>query len=61
MTIITCAIAIPFIAGLQRYAVAYGYQGLTKTAAWRQAKGGFIGGVMISGILLLIDLASGVF
>lgn len=34
--------AVPFIAALQRYAVAYGYEGKTRLQSWHEAKGVFV-------------------
>jgi hypothetical protein len=37
-----CSIAAPSIASLQRYAVAYGYEGRSKKEALQSARGVFV-------------------
>lgn len=50
---LVCA-ALPFIAALQRYAVAYGYEGVSKNEAWLSAKGTFIMMVIIAVVIAAI-------
>ena len=44
-------VAIPFICALLRYAVAYGYQGVSRDAAWQSAKGALTWGVCVIALL----------
>ena len=47
------AVALPFIAGLQRYSVAYGYAGNSKREAFKSAKGVFLIACLISLLFIL--------
>jgi hypothetical protein len=46
----TCLVAVPVIAALQRFSVAYGYEGITRAAARRQARNVFVMLAMICAI-----------
>lgn len=52
MTILAFAL-FPIVAGLQGYAVGYGYMGLDRSAAWARAKGHAAGGLIIATLILL--------
>ena len=45
-------IILPFVAALQRYAKAYGYDGLSKQEAFHSAKGAFIVMTIIEVIII---------
>lgn len=47
------AIALPFVASLQRYAVAYGYEGVGRAEAFKSARCVFGIAATISGLLVL--------
>jgi hypothetical protein len=36
------AVMLPFVAGLQRYAVSYGFEGTSKSTAFRSARSAFL-------------------
>lgn len=50
----TIVIIFPLIAGLQRYAVAYGYDGQTKAQAWNSAR---IASAVVAFIMVILVIA----
>ena len=53
------AVAAPFLAGLQRYAVAYGYQGVSRRAAWDSAWKTTVMAALIVGVIAANKIAQG--
>lgn len=47
------AIALPFVASLQRYAVAYGYEGVSRSDALKSARCVFAIAAIVSGLLII--------
>ncbi len=51
------AVLAPFVAGLQRYAVTYGYGGVSRSEARKNAKDGFVAGALFSALFIAAKLA----
>ena len=54
MTFYIVAFIVPFIAALQRYSVAYGYEGKSKQEAFKSARMTFTGLSFIVAIFVLL-------